>query len=738
MSTNLNTNAVFQRENEPIQRLLWQSSDGKQCACIPVEGAHWPLVCNMKELEQAMATGKAVEVPDTLVQDHCPDDALTAAQRRKRAEAWEQVSGLVKHPDIFDPVRRGELVEAAAKANGVHAITVRKHLRRYWQRGQTMDALQPDYRRCGAPGTARTVGTVKLGRPSAVAIKGNNGSGGSDTDSGVANVGLVLTEADHKAMNAVIEKHYRSERRFPFKRVYGMLLAAYYINGYETAANGVAEPQLKPVAERPTFAQFRYFFEKHHRKDTSLRDRVGEVNFGRNHRGLLGVQSQMATGPGDLYMIDATTADVNLVHSGRPSMVVGRPILYMVVDAFSGLVAGLHVTFGGASYSAAGMALWNAYCDKAEFCRSLNIPLTPEHWPSRGLPHTLLADRGEMLGKATNQLVERLGINITNTAPYRADAKGLVERHFRLRNEEVIKWLPGAVPDEHAVGAAKNNYRKKSSLTREEFTAALVHAIIAHNVCVRAPGHYRAEVIRDDVEQRPYKLWAWGRPRLKTLDQAAVRVCLLPPVEGTVTDRGIRVNGALYTCRTEQAENWRSRARTKVWQVPCVHDPSLVDCVYLLGKRAGDMELCQLDLVDQRFAGWTFGELEAYQRSEREALAAARNDDYQTKATATARIESIVAGAEARKEELGDTSLAAVTVERLDQRVRDNQLEAKKTMQMTGAASPASSPTPLPVPAKPYKLGEKQASQWRHLIKKPAASAVPLTENAGSEPTEQS
>ena len=534
----MNLNAVFQRENEPIQRLLWQSADGKQCACIPVEGAHWPLVCNMDELVQAMATGKAVEVLDTLVQDHCPDDALTPAQRGVRDAAWKLVAGLVKHPDIFDPVRRGELVEATAQAQGVKAITVRKHLRRYWQRGQTPDALQPDYRRCGAPGAARTVGTVKLGRPSAVAIK-------SGVSGVVANVGLVLTEVDHKAMKAVIEKHYHSERRFPFKRVYEMLLAAHYINGYQTAANGVAEPQLKPVAERPTFAQFRYFFEKHQRKDTSLRKRAGEINFGRNHRGLLGVQSQMATGPGDLYMIDATTADVNLVHSGKPSMLVGRPIVYLVVDAFSGLVAGLHVTFGSPSYSAAGLALWNAYCDKAEFCRSLNIPLTPEHWPARGLPHALLADRGELLGKATNQLVERLGINITNTAPYRADAKGLVERHFRMRNDEFINWLPGAVPDEHAVGVTKNNYRKKSSLTREEFMAALVYAVTTHNTCGRAPGHPRSEVIRDDVEQRPYKLWAWGRPRLKTLDPAAVRVCLLPPVEGTVTARGIRVNGAL-------------------------------------------------------------------------------------------------------------------------------------------------------------------------------------------------
>lgn len=47
----MNTNAVFQRENEPIERLLWQSADGKQCVCIPIEGAQWPLVCNMEELE---------------------------------------------------------------------------------------------------------------------------------------------------------------------------------------------------------------------------------------------------------------------------------------------------------------------------------------------------------------------------------------------------------------------------------------------------------------------------------------------------------------------------------------------------------------------------------------------------------------------------------------------------------------------------------------------------------------
>lgn len=675
----MNPNTVYQVDGGPPHRLLWCSTDGRRGVSIAVAGSHWPVPTDLTKLEADLCSGRAVEVPDTVIQQLVPDEALTPAQRAAMEAAWELIAALVKNPQIFNPDRRAALLTEVAQAKQVHVATVRKHLRRYWQRGQIKTALQPDFRRCGGPGQARI---------------------------GVAHPGsLTLTEQDHAAMKATLKKNYHNERRFPLTKAYEALLAEHYAAGHKVTPQGVEVPQLKPPAERPSVHQFRHYLERHYRKDQSNLARMGEVNFGRTYRGLLGVQTHMATGPGALYQIDATTADVDLVHSGQPKRRIGRPIVYLVVDTYTGLVAGLHVTLGSASYNAAGMALWNAYSDKVEFCRGLGITLQPEQWPACGLPEALLADRGEMLGQLTHAMVEELNITLTNTAPYRADAKGLVERHFRLLNDAAIHWLPGAQPDKHAVGTRRNAARLEACLTREEFMAALVHAILAHNKEIRPQAHLHAELIRDEVEPRPHKIWAWAGPRLRTLDPKWVRVCLMPATTGRVTERGIRINGALYTCERERAGEWRALARNKGWNVKCVYDPYLVDCVYLVGATIGDIEPCQLDQTDRRFTGWAVAELNDYHEHERKALKAGKLDDYQTRVTSQAEMRAVVQGAEARKGTQGDAHLADVMEDRVDQLVRDGQLAAQQTMKLAGNPAP-------PAPPPTYQLGDKYASQW--------------------------
>jgi len=677
-------------------RLLWLSPDGGDSVCIPIEGAVWPVILRTKELDLAVADGRLQEVKDTALLNLCNETRLSAVQREKTDAAWTMISGLVElTPRIFDPRQRSDYLKAAAKRHNVQVSTVRKHLRRYWQRGQTKVSLQPDFHRCGGPGGQRT-GTTKLGRPR----KRNS-------------IGLLLTDKDHKAMAKVIKKYYLTERRFPLTKVYDYLLNEHYNSGTKQK-NGVSVPVIKSTDERPSLARFRYYLNKNYRKDTTLLKRKGSVNYGRNHRGLQGVESQMAIGPGAIYQIDATTADVHLVHSVQTGLVVGRPTLYLVIDTCSGLVAGLHVTFGSPSYSAAGAALWNAYSDKVEYCKRLGIDIDPEEWPCKGLPRAILADRGEMLSKNTDAIVQHLGVAITNTAPYRADAKGLVERHFRLSNDKVIRWLPAAVPDKETVGAARRNYRKETCLTREEFVRCLIHSILAHNTSIRSNYPLTSEMIRDRIEPRPHKIWAWARPRLKQMDPACIRICLLPKVQASITSRGIRVfgsNGALYTCDREQAEGWRAIARAKkTWKVDCYYEPDLVDTVYLTGQTIGDVDVCYLDVPDRHFAGLSWAELKTRREAEAGIIAEGQARDQQKKSDCEAQVRDVITKAERRKGAHGDPSLAEVTIARADQRIRDGQAAAKTTQKIVGANPPT------PVVEVREELGDEQAREFSSLF----------------------
>lgn len=96
-------------------------------------------------------------------------DAPSDKQRRAQLKAWQVVQDLHRHlPGLYERRGRAALVAACRARHGVSAPTVMRYLRRWWQRGQTVDALLPDYANSGAPGRTRSTPAgdgVKRGRP---------------------------------------------------------------------------------------------------------------------------------------------------------------------------------------------------------------------------------------------------------------------------------------------------------------------------------------------------------------------------------------------------------------------------------------------------------------------------------------------------------------------------------------------------------------------------------------------
>ena len=121
-------------------------------------------------------------------------------------------------------------------------------------------------------------------------------------------------------------------------------------------------------------------------------------------------------GPGSRYEIDATIADTYLVSDSDSVNIVGRPVIYMIIDVFSRMVAGFYIGFENPSYPAAMQALYMAVVDKVEYCRELGFDIGSEDWPSVGLPDAILADRGELLGHQIESLESNFSVRIENAA----------------------------------------------------------------------------------------------------------------------------------------------------------------------------------------------------------------------------------------------------------------------------------------------------------------------------------
>lgn len=256
---------------------------------------------------------------------------LLAGEKKLRDRRYSIIKEGVTAPDqkILYEEFRGAEIRRMASAAGVDLKTVRGLLRIWWQRGQAPAALLPDYHACGGRGVPRTPAQgsagPKRGRPR-VTVEGKEHVVGINADERVRRL-LVLGA----------KRFYEGEKQSAAD-AFHLTLKHYFAIGHEPAPDGKLRAILPPEAERPTLSQFRYHYERSREPERALVKRKGLKSFLLNHRPLLGDTSQLALGPGMLYEVDSTIADLGLLSVLRRTRMIGRPVLYVVRDRFSRLI----------------------------------------------------------------------------------------------------------------------------------------------------------------------------------------------------------------------------------------------------------------------------------------------------------------------------------------------------------------------------------------------------------------
>jgi hypothetical protein len=300
------------------------------------------------------------------------------------------------------------------------------------------------------------------------------------------------------------------------------------------------------------------------------------------------------------------------------------------------------------------LALENATMNKVAFCAEYGIVITEDEWPSHHLPEAILADRGELEGYQADNLVNALNIRMMNTAPYRGDWKGIVERNFRLSNDTLIRWLPGAVYKLRERG--EPDYRLEACLTLYEFRQLMIQCVLHHNNHYRM-AWYRLEefMVADHVAPYPIELWQWGiqnrSGHLRRMAQDVIRLNLLPTKEAAVSREGLRFQGLHYTNSLAVQEEWFVKARvTGIWKVPVAYDPRKTDVIYLRLDHGQRLEPCYLLDKDQTFRGRDWSESLDHFELQKQAAQLAKTRQQQTEAEFHAHIEQIIAPAREQAE----------------------------------------------------------------------------------------
>ena len=658
------------------ERVLWIDQDYTIAIVIDIYAkTGLPIFRKIVEIVDALSDGQAKKISNDPFIDKIilEEGNLSESEKTIRDKAWNIISALAdsrNEPSIYYKNFRGSMVRGvvdnfnAGKPRGsrqekndgrIIEKTVYSYLRRYWQRGKTINALLPDYCNSGGPGKIKKAGEKKRGRPRKYAALPEIGEGRN------------IDEADRKIFRVSVNSFYETSKRNSLKTAYKLMLKKYYTQETYYSENGTKISKLISPGERPTFTQFKYWYEQEFDIEKALIARKGEKAYLLENRAVLGTSTAEVIGPGTRFQIDATVADLYIVSSFNPNWIVGRPVMYVVIDVFSRMIVGVYVGLEGPSWLGAMMALANAATSKIQFCQEYDISITEEEWPCSHLPYALLADRGELLGSPVETLANNLNVKIENTASYRADWKGIVESQFRIIHTHLKPFVPGYIDTDFRKRGGKD-YRLDGKLTTKDFTKIIIKCILHRNNKDFMRNYDRQDaMITDNVKPIPIELWKWGidncSGRLVSHPEDIIKLNLLPRDRGTITSRGIRFKGMSYTCEKAIKQRWFERARNNSLDkankyLDISYDLRSPKFIYIRNADGRGFEKCFLLDSDKHLHNKTIEEIEYLHESEKLASKVYESEELQHDVELATDIEEIVAGAEGRAEQHSNNTLS--------------------------------------------------------------------------------
>ncbi len=539
-------------------RILWIDPRQRHAYLFDVaaQGAEverWPLTRIRADLEAGRATLLASD-PHLVVTSQ---ELLPLKHRQLRDRAWEIIAPLVaQEPAIYSAQLRGALVAQATRLHKVSHPTVYRYLRRYWQRGQTPNALLPDYANSGGRGKVRQASEgVKRGRPRKHPSE--------------ASAGINVDDAVRRVMRVAVARYAASHARFSRQGAYRQMLADFFCQREIDAETGRIRTRQAARSCLPSFGQFNYWLDQDDDRPAQVggRKSLQIAAAAPPEQAALALASAGAGRPGAAFCLTVQQIELLLVSRANRLQAIGRPWLYLVTDEASQMITGFYLGFGGVSRTHAMLALAHCGADKVAFCQRYGRPIEAAHWPVQHLPASLklapeLASELER-GAADALLLNNFNLPVCVALAGPQAWQPVLEKRFRL-----------LAPDARAMPGLLDGVLDLDQLHR-----LLVDAILYYN--------NRTLV----AQLTPCQRWQYGLAErgnaLKTYPEQLLRCSLLPVSDALVTSDGISLRGQLYTCARAIEERWFERARARAaWPVRVAYDPANLDLIYLLDAGA--------------------------------------------------------------------------------------------------------------------------------------------------------
>lgn len=612
---------IFKDEIFELDHWKWrylkprEGADSSWCIRVDFPNA-WP-----DEISNIVLAGlTAIELPNN--EDGA--EATICPLRLERCKlSWARLEPLLLSAgdNLFDPTQRNRAIEDYALKVGCSARTLHKDLRRYWTRGSNMWALLDDRYKSGR------VQVLTSGMDGKVPFTAGRGRTASKGRYKV----YQMTDDDVKVIKKVLEENFlvKPKETHAITDSYTLLLHDHY-----SREEGNKRVQL-PLGHRPTRRQFENILYRDYGFKARNKDRIGEADWERDHRGMVGTILADCLGVGHQYEIDATIGDIFLVSVEDVNVIIGKPTIYFITDRKSRLIVGFYVGLENANWECALQAILSVSEDKRELCALYGVDYDPAHWPAHRVhPSIYFGDRGEMITEASGNIATGLNLTVSNTPARRPDLKALAECGFQLMNCN-LRTAPAYDPPSNVKRRRGKNFAKDACLTVRQFGKLILEHIINYNNRPILNYDLSPKELIDKVVPTPIALWNHGvatRSGLLTRYEASkVRTALLRRGVAKRTTRGIEFEGCVYECKTGARQDWKERAREQVSYVDISYDKRLVDHIYVhTGSKSGP-ERAELTEISKKYRGMCFEEVAFFEGMSRDVRLNSKEQGHQSR-----------------------------------------------------------------------------------------------------------
>lgn len=269
--------------------------------------------------------------------------------------------------------------------------------------------------------------------------------------------------------------------------------------------------------------------------------------------------------------VDHTPLDIQVIDE-RTQLVLGRPWITVMIDHYSRMVVGMHISFRGPSVDSVLRCLRNAIAPKGYVTE--RFPEIEGEWPCYGLIEELWCDNGlEFHGKALEATAQELGINVMYCPSREPHHKGTIERFNRTLNHGVLHRLPGTT---------FSHYDKRLQYNSDD-KAVLPLSVLEEIIHRWLIDVYGCEFHRG-IQAAPLQKWAEGialsPPKLPP-DITALKVYLSQSERRCLNKNGIQANELRYNSDALQD----MRHRYGDIEVTMRIDPDDLAIVYVLDEK---------------------------------------------------------------------------------------------------------------------------------------------------------